>query len=347
MADLHRDPPPDVRGPRGPVSLASLEQAPERFDLLAALRLIEAAHPGRPRLGEARRARDEPVRLGQPPHLQFPPAQIASFGRAPDSKLPPRLWTYAFGLFGPQGPLPLHVTRHAFVRLRRDRDSTMADFCDMLQHRLLALFYRAWAAARPAIQHDRPDRDRFAARTSALAGLPGPAFLGRSELPDRFVLYAAGLFAMQSRPPEALARLVALFFKVPVAVRELVGGWLDIPRGQQTRLGLEHGASRLGVDAVAGERTFARHNRFRIVLGPLGLERFLRFLPVGTFMPQLRALVRHAAGLEHDWDVQLVLKKDEVPEARLDGASRLGWTSWLTMRDRRSDAGDLVLIGGV
>jgi type VI secretion system protein ImpH len=331
-------------GPR--VSLAPLEQTPERFDLFAALRLIDAAHPDRPRLGEARRARDEPVRLGQPPYLFFPPGQIASFRRRRDSRLPPRLLTYAFGLLGPQGPLPLHVTAHALARLRHDRDTTLADFCDLLQHRLIALFYRAWATARPAVEHDRPARDRFARRVGAIAGMPTPAFLERSALPDRFTLYAAGLLAMQARPPEALARVVALFFKVPVRVRELVGGWLDIPPPQQTRLGASGGTSRLGIDAVAGARIFVRHNRFRIVLGPLTLDRFLRFLPVGPAMPQLRALVRHAAGLEHDWDVQLVLRREEVPAARLDGATRLGWTSWLTTRARRHDAGDLVLVGG-
>jgi type VI secretion system protein ImpH len=321
MADRDRHAPPDVSGTPAAVTLRPLERAPERFDLMAALRLIEAAHPDRPRLGEGRRARDEPVRLGQPPHLAFPPAQVASYGPVPDSRRPPRLWTYAFGLFGPQGPLPLHVTRHALARLRRDRDPTLTDFCDVLHHRLATLFYRAWAAARPAVQADRPARDRFA-------------------------LYGAGLLAMQTRPPEALARLTALFFKVPVRIEEFVAGWLDIPPAQQTRLGLERGASRLGEDAVVGARTFARHQRFRIVLGPVGLERFLRFLPVGPALPQLRALVRHAAGLEHDWDAQLVLRRAEVPTARLGADTRLGWTSWLATRERRHDADDLVLIGG-
>jgi type VI secretion system protein ImpH len=55
--------------------------------------------------------------------------------------------------------------------------------------------------------------------------------------------------------------------------------------------------------------------------------------------------VRHAVGLDHDWDVQLVLKRDEVPTARLNGATMLGWTSWLSARQRLQDADDLVLLG--
>ena len=59
----------------------ALAAGPERFDFFAALRLVEAAFPERARLGEGRRAVDEPVRLGQPPHLTFPPADLAAYER--------------------------------------------------------------------------------------------------------------------------------------------------------------------------------------------------------------------------------------------------------------------------
>jgi type VI secretion system protein ImpH len=331
--------------PRARPRLGPLAERPEKFDFFAALRLVEAAFPEAARLGEARRARDEPMRLSQPPHLAFPPAQIAGFDPGKDRR-PPRLGTYVFGLFGPQGPLPLHVTQHALARSRWHRDPAFAAFCDIFQHRMLAFFYRAWATARPAVELDRPGRDRFAKRLGAIAGLASPAFLGRSDLPDRFPMFTAGLLAAQHRPPEALQRLVALFFHVPVAVREFVGAWLDIPPPARTRLGLEDGASRLGMDAVVGTRSFARHHRVRLVLGPLDLSTFLRFLPIGQAMPKLKALVRHAVGLELDWDLQLVLRKAEVPPARLDGGTRLGWTSWLATAERARDADDLVLIGG-
>ncbi|UCE31921.1 MAG: type VI secretion system baseplate subunit TssG, partial [Burkholderiales bacterium] len=48
---------------------ARLLEAPWAFDFFQALRRIEAAHPELPRLGEAQRPRDEPVRMGQEPSL--------------------------------------------------------------------------------------------------------------------------------------------------------------------------------------------------------------------------------------------------------------------------------------
>jgi type VI secretion system protein ImpH len=325
--------------------LAPLLAAPERFGLFAALRLLEAAHPERPKLGEARRARDEPIRLGQPPHLHFPPAAIAGLAAGRDGR-PPRLLTYAFGLFGPQGPLPLHVSREAFSRARHRSDPTLAEFCDVFHHRLLSLYWRAYAKARPAVEQDRPQASRFRHRLGAVAGLAGPAFHDRSALPDRFSLFAAGLLALQTRPAEALSRLVALYFRVPAKVQEFVGAWLDIPPRARTRLGLPGSASRLGHDAVVGTRAYLRHHRFRLVLGPLGLADFLAFLPDGGSRAQLAAMVRRVPGIEMDWDTQLVLRREEVPATALDGAARLGWTSWLPVARRRDrDADDVVLLG--
>jgi type VI secretion system protein ImpH len=321
--------------------LDAFAEEPERFDFFAALRLWEAAYPDRPRLGEGRRAGDEPLRLGQPPHLAFPPAQLAGFAPASDGR-PPRLAAYLFGLFGPQGPLPLHLTVHARDRLRRHQDSSFGDFCDVFHHRMLAFFYRAWADARPTVEQDRPLQDRFARRLGTLSGLATPAFMGRHALPDRFVLYAAGLFAMQSRPAEMLARLVAGFFKVPVRVEEFVGAWLEIPPADRARLG----TARLGRDAVLGVHRFERGQRFRLELGPLTFAQFRRLLPHGDALRLLQALVHLAVGPELDWDARLVLRREEVPAARLDGGTRLGWTSWLWTAYRAHDAGDLVLDGG-
>jgi type VI secretion system protein ImpH len=334
------------RLPSAGVDLEALETSPEKFSLFAALRLIEAAYPQRPRLGEARRARDEPVRLGQPPHLHFPPAAIASFeAEGTTATGMPRLLTYAFGLFGPQGPLPLHISREAFSRSRHASDSTFADFCDLFHHRLLALYYRAYAAARPAIQQDRPAHARFRDRVSAVAGMPGPAFRDRTDLPDTFSLFTAGLLTLQARPPEAITRLIGLFFAVPVRIREFVGAWLEIPANAQTRLGLPRGNALLGRNTTVGSRVYLRHQRFRILLGPLTLDQFLGFLPDHDASTELKALVRQVAGLELDWDAQLVLRRDEVPVAQLGSLTRLGRTSWIHARRRDRDADDVILLG--
>jgi type VI secretion system protein ImpH len=318
---------------------AALAEGAPGFDFFAALRILESARATAPRLGKAARAGEEPLRLGQEPALAFPAASLASFTPAAGSA-PAKLAVLLFGLFGSGGPLPLHLTAHALDRRRQAGDSTFTDFCDLLQHRLIALFYRAWADARPQVQHDRPERDRFQLYLGALAGLGLPGLRQRDALPDRFKLHHAGLLGCQSAHLERVQILVRDLLRVPVAVEEFVGGWLELPERLRSRLG----AARLGVDAVAGTASFQRQHRFRVRLGPLDLATYAALLPGGERLSRLAALLRLLVGDALEWDLRLVLAAAEVPPLRLDGSARLGWAAWLpTARGRARDADDLVL----
>src|SRR5262249_37180338 len=138
---------------------AELAAAPYRYDFYQTLRRIECLYEDRPRWGRALRPIDEPVRLGQEADLSFAPAPLASVDRR-DGRVP-RLQVRLFGLFGPNGPLPIHLTEYARERLQHAGDSTLSRFLDVLHHRFLALFYRAWAQAQPTVNRDRPRDDRF------------------------------------------------------------------------------------------------------------------------------------------------------------------------------------------
>jgi type VI secretion system protein ImpH len=311
------------------------------FDFFAALRLLECRHAGAPRLGKAARGPEEPLRLAQEPSLAFPATSLADY-RPGAGDAPARLAVLLFGLFGTGGPLPLHLTAHALERRRIAGDDSFADFCNLLQHRLIALFYRAWADARPHVQHDRPLSDRFQLYVGALAGLALPGLRHRDALPDRFKLHHAGLLGCQSAHLERVEILVRDLLRVPVRVEEFVGGWLELPERLRTRLG--RAGSTLGLDAVIGTASFQRHHRFRVRLGPLGLADYLALLPGGARLERLTALLRLLVGDALEWDLGLILKAGEVPPLRLDGGARLGWTTWLpTVGARARDADDLVL----
>jgi type VI secretion system protein ImpH len=62
---------------------------------------------------------------------------------------PPRLMQRIFGLLGPNGALPLHLTEYARERAQHHGDPTFQRFLDTLTHRFALLFYRAWAEAQP------------------------------------------------------------------------------------------------------------------------------------------------------------------------------------------------------
>ena len=318
---------------RGPDPLPVIAAEPYRFDFFHALRLIEAYHADKPRLGTSRRPADEPIRLGQTADLSFAPSSIAGVSPA-DRSGKPRLQVRFFGLFGPNGPLPLHLTAYAHERKLHKGDETFARFADLFHHRLLLLFYRAWAQAQPAVSLDRPGEDRFADYVGSLLGVGGREWRQRDALPDHARLAFAGLLARQVRHADGLAHLLTGYLARPVRVEQFVGRWMPLQRAERTRIG-RRGASRrmstaqLGISAVLGRTVFDRQHHVRIHIGPLGLDAFESLLPVGSALPAVKALVQQYIGHELGWDLRLELDKAQVPPCRPGRQGRLGWTTWL------------------
>jgi type VI secretion system protein ImpH len=317
--------------------LGPLGAEPERFTLFAALRLLEQVFASHPRLGEARRAADEPVRLGQAPTLAFAPTEVSAFAPGRDDL--PRLEQYSFGVFGPNGALPLHLTEQAYEGRRHREDSTLVDFLNTFQHRLIALFYRAWANADPATSLDRPRTDRFATYVGALTGLAPESARNRDAVSDYAKFHRVGLFASHPRSAEGLGHILADYFRLPVEIRQFVGDWMDVPAEAYCRLGADESAAGLGRTATLGASSWQCQHKFEIVIGPLARADFNEFLPGSRGIKHLYALVRLYTNDEWTWQLRLLLS--EAPGVRLGGA-RLGWTSWLGGR-QHTTADDVVL----
>lgn len=343
MASEHRPTPPDLTESQWREALfQTLSDAPWSFGFFRALRLIECAHAEQPRIGEAHRAGEDPIRLGQQPSMAFAPATLAELRRREDG-LPPLLLVQFLGLFGPNGPLPLHLTELARDRERKVHDQTLARFADIFHHRALSFFYQAWAQARPTVSFDRPEQDRFGDYLGSLAGLGIPEMHQRDAVPDVAKLHYAGHLASQTRHSCGLASIIGDYLRLPVVVDEFVGQWLDLSPDQQWRLGSSPESGAFGISTVLGARIWDQQFRFRIRIGPLSLKDYEHLLPGGETLPDLVALIRGYVGDEFDWDLNLVLAKDQIPPLALGPQARLGWTTWSGERPTDEDADDLCL----
>lgn len=330
--------------------LRALEEEPHRFGFFAALRRLECLYADLPRIGEAARPNDEALRLGQVPSLAFAPSTLAEFEQGGPGE-PVRLAQYFFGLFGPNGPLPLHLSEHAHGRELNYGDPSFRRFADIFHHRLISLFYRAWADAQPAPSLDRPGPRRFDVYVGSLIGIAPPEFRRRDSAPDEARLAFAGRFALATRPAEGLAGLLEQFFGLRFCVRQFMGEWLRLARGDRLELGGGGEAASLGRGAVLGRAVFSRRHAFQLVCGPLRFEELAGLLPGEPRLARLRDLVRGYVGDELAWSLRLVLRREEVPDCRLGVAgrlgaeARLGWTTWLGRRTAASDADDVVIAG--
>ena len=328
--------------PRADPPLERLTAAPHAFGFYAAMRLLEAIFRDRPRFGQGARPALDAVRFTQEPSVEFAPATLADFVPA-DADAPARLAVHFLGLFGPDGPLPLHLTEYARNRRRNHHDPTFQRFADIFHHRALSLFYRAWANARPTVSFDRPEQDRFALYVGALIGIGMDSLRDRDAMPDLTKLHFAGHLANQTRHAEGLASILSAFFAMPVRIECFVGAWLSLAPGDRTRLGSPAANGALGRSTLVGGRVWTRQHKFRVVFGPLSLTEYERLLPGGESLHRLIPIVRNYAGDTLIWDVNLILRSEEVPPTRLGRAGRLGWTSWLMPRRGHSDAANLFL----
>ncbi len=335
MNEPGRSDEPHARANRASDELARLLQAvheqPWAHDFFALMRRIDSLRPQSPRTGEAARPQHEALRLAQPPELDFAPAALSRLELRGDA--PPRLSARFFGLLGPHGPMPLHFTEYLRERVRHHADSAGVHFLDIFHHRMLSLFYRAWAQAQPTVHVDRPHDDRFIAWLGAAAGLPARS----GRVPREAVALHAGLLAGRARYPEATCKVLRHYFDVPVSLQPHVGQWLTVDTGDRSRLGFARNRAErartpgaaLGRSANAGSRTWDRQHRVRLHLGPLTHAQHASFLPDGDAWGPLNDWAALLTPPQMQWELELALRSDARPPPVLGQRMRLGVTSWL------------------
>jgi type VI secretion system protein ImpH len=324
-----------------------LTQTPWRFDLFQALRRIDAQSGQAYRLGSAPLPRHEKLRLGQKASMLFSPSTIAT--ASPRNGADPHgdtqvydMLIYSFGLFGPNGPLPLHLTEYAYGRQYNHQDPTLGAFANLFHHRLITLFYRAWANAQPTVSLDRRDNRRFCHYLGSLIGMGLPAQQQPDSVSDHARYFLSGHLSRQGHGAEGLKKILSQYFTIPLTVIQNRPQWLPIGPADQARLTAGRRAPRLGVSAFLGTQAYDVQHKFRLELGPLTPADYSAFLPGQPKSRQLWDWVYQYLGIEYAWDIRLILHRSAVSGLHLSAPVKLGLTSWLGHVDPHRDRGDLV-----
>jgi type VI secretion system protein ImpH len=339
-----------------------LFRAPYRFDFFQAVRLLEHhlreqtrrggardSHPAEHGVGRDVHPMDEVVRFRAHASLGFPAgalSEVRLVAQSSKSSLrghPPEMVVTFMGLTGPNGVLPRHYTELLLQRIR-ERDYALRDFLDLFNHRLISLFYRAWEKYRLPITYERAALDDPAGQPDlttnglyCLVGMGTNELRGRLETDDEVFLHYSGHFAHFPRSALALETLLAEYLDMPVQVLQCQGQWLHLdpddqalmpswrePRGRNNQL---------GVSLVVGERVWEVQSKFRLRIGPLSWRQFRTLMPNGRSLRPLCEVTRTYVGPTLDFDVQPVLRFDEVPPCRLSSDAEegpyLGWNTWM------------------
>jgi type VI secretion system protein ImpH len=345
-------------GRKGSGLSGQLFREAHRFDFFQAVRLLERVSRERGGLrgpvGHDVAPEREVVRFRALPSLSFPAGDVA---RLDAGATPPEMSVAFLGLTGPAGVLPQHYTALLLRRVRA-RDFALRDFLDLFNHRLVSLFYRVWEKYRLPFAHERAlaDGGEEAPATRSVfcfAGFGTDGLRGRLEVDDEAFLYYSGHFTHVTRPALVLEGLLEDYFDVRVAVRQFQGQMLYLDPGDRSCMptaerpdGLN---AELGRTLVVGDRCWDVQSKFRLRVGPLDYTRFRTLMPNGDALRPLVQMTRTFVGMEFDFEVQLVLRYDEVPWCRL-GSRRdpayLGWNTWVRCKPFAREVDDAVFDAG-
>jgi len=299
------------------------------------------------RIGSDEKVEKEPVRIYADAESTFPVAELAKIRHSVKTELEVSF----FGLFGASGCLPRHYSQLILDRIRQ-RDYALRDFLNIFNHRFISLFYRVWEKHHYPIAFETSqyigDTDRIRQAFQGFTGMVLEGHHGALSVDDSVFLHYGGHFSSPVPRSVDLEAMLTDVFQLDIKVQELVGQWLMLAPGDQSRLkatAAECGWNSLGKDTVAGSRIWDVQNRFRLQLGPIAYEDFLEFLPdpKEKKLRQLIDITRRYVGPQFDFDVQVLVRFEDIPPLQLGSASaRLGWSTWLGTSSDRPVADDAI-----
>ncbi len=297
------------------------------FDFFQAVWLLEKYLGSARTPGESSDPAEERITIRPHSGLVFPSTDVRKIELSGDEPPRARVTVTFGGLYGVDSPLPVYF--YDSIATEEEKTRPLRDFLDIFNTRLYALFYRTWKKRRPAVDFQAPGTDRTSQRFLCLAGVGTKKALASARVPFMHLAAHAGRLSCRVKNSEGLRDFLQAFFRdVRVQILENVPRWVPITN----RAKMAKGSSNrpvLGSSATIGEKIRDISGKFRIVLGPLTLSQYVGFLPGAEEAAVLRSLVGVYAPDSLEYDVELLLRREEIPPARLgDRGVKVGLTAW-------------------
>ena len=290
-----------------PSYITDLTAAPQRYELLQALRLIHY---------EINKS-EVPieVRYRASLSLAYPLAEIESMKLIAQDSMSGigneiqvrqiEVYPTIIGLTGPLSALPSMYTDHLAGRVNHNKDKAAPAFLDLFNHRLTDLSVQAsWFYNLPLQYELNNKKDSYLLSLRALARQPK-----KLTAIDSLIAYA-GMVAPGRLTADQLAHVLANFLDSKVSVQQFVPEWFDLPISEQTALGGQHAA--LGLSAFCGARAVQFDSKITIIFHQLDADRYIRLLPAGDMYHVIIDFIRKWCGVTLAVEMQLELDKQYI-----------------------------------
>lgn len=292
------------------------------FQLVRTLRSIidSEGHTSAARAGERIRFRPSPLTV-------FPPTDVREIdtGRADDDPL--TIVVSFMGLYGFDSPLPSYFSQE--LEQEQPSSEPLRDFLDIFNNRLYRFLYLAWQKYHPWTAEASAAIDQEARRMMAVSGLLSDA-KSAGHSPNLGLTPLSGQFGSIVSNADGLRNILHYELGgLDVEIEEFVPRWVRLH--ERPVIGRSAGGTqaRLGSNAAIGERMFDISGKFRVKLGPMGLDEFESCLPGRERANRIALIVDQYVTDMLEYDVKLELRSADVPPLVLGDSRRLGQNTWL------------------
>ncbi|MCR5084849.1 MAG: type VI secretion system baseplate subunit TssG [Succinivibrionaceae bacterium] len=306
-------------------SIKRMEANGRPVDFFELLRRCEQGNPDKPRVGNDSTARNEYVRLGQMPFLKFPETEISKIVELDDPNQQVLVLVYFMGLLGVNGPLPLELTDFIYQRALNHYDHAPRRFLDIINHRFISLFYRAFVEGSPAVGFDRPAQAPVKYMLGSLSGIPAVDGYHASTYAPAAM---SGYMCMRTGSVSGLRSLLYHYFDTNIRVYDLTEHRNAMPPELYCRIG-HRDTCTLGASAQIGAHYLTVSGLCILELGPVPFSRCVDFFPGGKHYRDLCSMVEMYLQKPTEYDIVFLLRSETVPTARLNSTHALGRNSFL------------------
>ncbi len=302
-----------------------------RYAFFQLLYLLERTHAGAAPLGETGPVAAERIRLRPDASMGFASSDVSAVElvKCGDGVERTRVTTTFLGLYGTSSPLMNYFIETVAQNEYQGNQEPVRELLDVLHHRIISLIYKAWTKYRLYVGYRTKGADSFTRRMLCASGID--AFGAHKTPIHRFLfLRYAPMLAWRARTAHGLGvALEELFGNLGVRIEQFVGAWTLIEKPYRNKLGQANAS--LGESLTIGRYVFDASSRYKLVLGPLGYDDYLAFLPGGHKRPLLRGVCAVFTRGYYDVLLELHVKPDAAPRFQLGSprASTLKRTAWL------------------
>lgn len=279
------------------------------------------------------------LRFTANPSLAFPETEIEKISYSPGQKITD-LQINFIGLIGAHGVLPNHFNELVIQQLHH-KENALKDFLDIFHHRIAMLFYQASKKYKICTSTST----KAHSIETILYSLTGNYITDFTEqiVSSERLFYYTKFFFQKTRSAVCLSLFLSDFFEKSIKIKQFVKNKILFTAKNGTCLSKQY--AHLGLEAIVGKSTTDYQNKFRIVIESINYKEFKDFLPDGIPLKQLLELTRRYTGHVLKFDIQLILKKEEVPFLQLNKTVKpmLAWNTWLKVNEFVKDASDLIL----